>query len=48
MLARLRGIFGNRPYLYGVLAGFAMFVAVYVLNAVMAPTPSKDVCRHIP
>lgn len=36
MLARLRGVFGSRPYLYGALAGIAMFVAVYVVNAVMA------------
>lgn len=35
MLERLRRMFGSRPYLYGALAGIAMFVAVYVVNAVL-------------
>ncbi len=36
MLARLHRVFGSRPYVYGAIAGLGMFVAVFVLNAVMA------------
>ncbi len=36
MPARLRAILGNRPYLYGTLAGVAIFVAVYVITAVLS------------
>jgi hypothetical protein len=35
MLARIRDIFGSRPYLYGTLSAFAMFVAVYVVDNLM-------------
>ncbi len=36
MQAWIQRIVGNRPYLYGVLAGTAMFVTVYVVDMGMA------------
>ena len=36
MRAWFRAILGNRPYLYGALAGIAMFVAVYVITAALS------------
>ncbi len=35
MRAWFRTILGNRPYLYGTLAGVVMFAAIYVVNAIM-------------
>lgn len=36
MRARLRAILGNRTYLYGILAGIAIFVAVYAVTATLS------------
>jgi uncharacterized membrane protein YsdA (DUF1294 family) len=35
MLARFRGVFGSRPYLYGVLSALAMFITDYVVDNLM-------------